>query len=138
MIILDTNVVSELMKAEPDPRVKNWLRAIDDTTLVTTAVTVMEIEYGIGRLPEGRRRRELKARFATLAGALAVLPLDGPAAFRAGQFRIDRETAGFPSQPSDMMIAGIAAVAEASLATRNVKDFEGLPLRVVDPWQGPR
>ncbi len=135
MVVLDTNVVSELMKSSPDEQVHKWLLSLDDIRLTTTAVTVAEIEYGLQRLPAGKRRTDLQARFVTLIGALAVLPLDEIAARRAGQFRAGREAGGTPSTASDMLIAGIATTADAPLATRNVRDFEGLPLKIVDPWR---
>ncbi|HWU49745.1 MAG TPA: type II toxin-antitoxin system VapC family toxin [Asticcacaulis sp.] len=136
MIVLDTNVVSELMKTAPDPRVQDWLMSLDAVRLTTTAVTVTEIEYGLQRLPEGQRKTALQERFAAFAEAMAVLPLDDGSARRAGQLRAMREVAGKPTTASDMMIAGIAAVADAILATRNHKDFDGLPLRIVNPWLG--
>jgi predicted nucleic acid-binding protein len=136
VIVLDTNVVSELMKPAPDPAVGEWLNGLGDTPLTTTAVSVAEIEFGLRRLPDGRRRDGLFTRFETLLAALAVLPLDDVAAREAGRLRALRERAGLGSQPSDMMIAGIASTTGAALATRNVRDFAGLPVEVVDPWGG--
>jgi predicted nucleic acid-binding protein len=135
VIILDTNVVSELMKPAPDVSVRGWLAGLGETPLMTTAVTVAEIQFGLSRLPEGRRKADLQARFEAFAGALGVLPLDEPAARETGRLRAVREAAGLPSQPSDMMIAGIAAVAGAALASRNAKDFGALPIEVLDPWR---
>lgn len=135
MIVLDTNVVSELMKPSPDPQVYRWLGGLGDQSLTTTAVTVAEIEFGLQRLPVGQRRSALFASFETLVAALTVLPLDDAAARAAGRLRAMREAAGLSSPPSDMMIAGIAAVAGAALATRNSRDFGGLPLEVIDPWR---
>jgi predicted nucleic acid-binding protein len=134
MIVLDTNIVSELMKAAPDSAVRDWLARVDDTSLTTTAVTVAEIEFGLNRLPVGRRRGDLQARFEALVTTIGVLPLDETAAMNAGRLRAMREAAGLPSSPSDMMIAGIAAAVGASLATRNVRDFSGLGIDVRDPW----
>ena len=136
MIILDTNVVSELMRPVPDERVREWLADLGDMALTTTAVTVAEVEYGLQRLPLGRRRADLAASFEVLIGALGILPLDDVAARYAGQLRAQRDAAGLPSQGMDMLIAGIAAAAGASLATRNVGDFAGLPVDVVNPWGG--
>jgi predicted nucleic acid-binding protein len=135
MIVLDTNIVSELMKIQPDDKVGAWLRSIGNTTLTTTAVTVMEVEYGVQLLPDGHRKAELVKRFSSLIAALAVLPLDESAASRAGYFQAARRALGFMPGASDMMIAAIAATAGAALATRNVKDFEGLPIRIIDPWR---
>ena len=136
MIVLDTNVVSELMKPTPDISFRGWLAGLGDTPLTITAVTVAEIQFGLRRLPEGRRRADLQARFEAFADALGVLPLDEPAARETGRLRAMREAAGLSSQPSDMMIAGIAAVAGAALATRNIKDFEALPIELLNPWRG--
>ena len=135
MIVLDTNVVSELMKPAPDTAVRDWLKQLGDRPLSTTAVTISEIEFGLRRLPDGRRRQALSANFETFLDALTVLVLDEPAAREAGRLRALREAAGLPLQPSDMLIAGIASAAGAALATRNVRDFEGLRLEVIDPWR---
>ena len=137
MIVLDTNVVSEVMKAAPDAAVRDWLTRLGDRPLTTTVVTVSEIEFGLRRLPDGRRRQALFANFETFVSALAVLALDEPAAREAGRLRALRQAAGLASQPSDMMIAGIVTEAGAALATRNIRDFEGLPLELIDPWRGP-
>ncbi|WP_126423927.1 PIN domain-containing protein [Asticcacaulis excentricus] len=134
MVILDTNVVSELMKAQPHPSVVDWLNRIGDIRIATTAITVAEITYGLERLPDGARKAELKRAFLTLLEVLGAVPLDESAAYKAGQFRALRDATGRPSTASDMMIAGIAAVAGAQLATRNTKDFDRLPLTITDPW----
>jgi predicted nucleic acid-binding protein len=136
MIVLDTNVVSELMKPAPHDAVRRWLSGLGDSTLATTAVTVSEIVYGLARLPDGQRRITLEARFeAYMEAGFVILPLDDAAARAAGAFRAMREAAGLGARAADMMIAGIAAAANASLATRNIKDFAGLPVRVADPWR---
>lgn len=106
MIVLDTNVISEMMKPQPDSQVGIWLSRQSDQALVTTAVTIAEIEYGLQRLPEGRRKFEIQASFQAYMDRLSVLPLDDAAAYRAGQFRAIREAAGHASTISDMMIAG--------------------------------
>ncbi len=136
MIILDTNVVSELMKPAPDAAVGVWLAGLGGEAVTTTALTAAEIQFGLHRLPDGRRRADLQARFDAFAEALGVLPLDEAGAREAGRLRALREAAGLSAQPSDMMIAGIVAVAGASLATRNLKDFEALPIEVLNPWRG--
>ena len=135
MIILDTNVISELMKVQPDPQIGEWIQTIGDAPLTTTSITVMEVEYGLQRLPEGRRKAQLAAKFSSLIGTMVVLPFDDIAALKAGQFRASRHAAGFAPEGSDMMIAGIVASVNALLATRNMRDFEGLSLRVIDPWR---
>lgn len=135
MIVLDTNVISELMKPQPDAHVRDWLGRLGEIPLTTTAVTVAEIEFGLQRLAAGRRKDDLYARFETFVGALTVLPLGDQSAREAGRLRAVREAAGLSAHPSDMMIAGIAVAAGAALATRNTKDFEGLSLQLIDPWR---
>ncbi|MFM9864359.1 MAG: type II toxin-antitoxin system VapC family toxin [Micropepsaceae bacterium] len=137
MILLDTNVVSELMRPDPDAKVGSWLAAMDTAPLATSAISIAEIVFGLCRLPDGKRRSSLIERFDTLlAGppALPVLALDEQAGRLAGEFHAIRENLGRGSTPSDMMIAAIAMTHGANLATRNVGDFSGLPIRVVDPW----
>jgi predicted nucleic acid-binding protein len=137
MILLDTNVVSELMRPTPDPKVRAWLGGLGATPLATSAVTIAEIVFGLARLPEGKRRSELMERFdALILGppTLPVLDLGAQAGRLAGEFRALREGLGLGSSPSDMMIAGVAMANGASLATRNVDDFSGLPISVVNPW----
>ncbi|MDZ4760904.1 MAG: type II toxin-antitoxin system VapC family toxin [Alphaproteobacteria bacterium] len=138
MIVLDTNVVSELMKPAPDAAVAAWLVARPDISLVTTAITVSEIMFGLHRLPEGRRKASLVDRFETLVDeGLLVLPLDDASAREAGRHRAMRQAQGLPSQALDMLIAGITLVAGAALATRNDKDFSDLPLNILNPWRSP-
>jgi toxin FitB len=137
MILLDTNVVSELMRPAPDLKVRAWLDGLGATSLSTSAVTIAEVVFGLARLPVGQRRSELLEQFdALILGppALPVLGLDEQASRLAGEFRALRESLRLWSSPSDMMIAGIAAANGASLATRNVADFSGLPISVVNPW----
>jgi predicted nucleic acid-binding protein len=135
MIILDTNVISELMKAKPDANVQAWLMRVTTSPFVTTAISIYEIEFGLRQLPDGKRKTELYARFEGLISSMNVLPLDDRAAIKAGQFRSGRKAAGFNVSSSDLMIAGIAASVGTVLATRNTKDFEGLSLQLADPWQ---
>jgi hypothetical protein len=134
MIILDTNVVSELMKPQPEAKVIDWLMPFDQGVLATTAITVAEIEFGLQRLPLATRKTQLYAHFETYLSALKILALDDIAARLAGRFWAMRHAEGFSAQSPDMMIAGIAAANNATLATRNVRDFAHLPLKVIDPW----
>lgn len=137
MILLDTNVVLELMRPFPDSKVLAWLSSSGTTPLATSAVTIAEIVLGLGRLPDGKRRSDLMEQFDALVmgpPALPVFAFDERAGRLAGEFRAVRETLGLGSSPSDMMIAGIVMANGASLATRNVADFTGLPISVVDPW----
>ena len=137
MIVLDTNVLSELMRPAPAPEVKHWLRACGDERLVTTAITVSEIEYGLARLPVGKRRRDLEDRFGALTGPrfdFAVLPLEEQSARLSGRLRQLREAQGQSASAADMMIAAICKLQDAALATRNVKDFKDIGLALIDPW----
>ncbi len=137
MIVLDTNVVSELMRPTPDPKVRSWLGGLGATPVSTSAVTIAEAVFGLARLPESKRRSDLMERFdALILGppTLPVLGLDEQAGRLAGEFRALRESLGLGTSPSDMMIVGIAMANGASLATRNVADFAGLPISVVNPW----
>jgi predicted nucleic acid-binding protein len=135
VIILDTNVVSEVMKPRPDLAVQSWLTKLDDAPLTTTTITIAEVEFGLQRLPNGARKMALYSRFENFISALTILALDETAARQAGRLRARREASGRVSSPSDMLIAGIAYAVEADLATRNVRDFEGLPIRIIDPWE---
>ena len=104
---------------------------------MTTVITVSEIEYGLSRLPDGRKKQDLEERFAALIGPsfnFTVLPLDDAAARLSGQMRGSRENKGLGAQSADMMIAAITRLANASLATRNVKDFTDTGIKLINPW----
>lgn len=138
MIVLDTNVVSELMRPSVDPVVSRWLVSLGEVPIATSSITVMEIAYGLARLPNGSRRAELESRFeglVELGEGLTVLDLDASAASLAGQLRARRDALGQPSSQADMMIAGICVRSSAVLATRNVQDFWHVGLDLVDPFQ---
>lgn len=138
-VIADTNVLSELMRVAPDPRVVAWVRAQAHTTLFTTAVTFAEIRYGLARLPEGRRRTQLvdAAEEVFVTFGEQVLPFDVDAADEFGNLVRRREVAGFPMETADAQIAAIALARGAVVATRNVRDFDGTGVELVDPWDGP-
>ncbi len=134
MIIIDTNVVSEMMRNEPDPTVLAWTATAG--RLHTTAVTLAEIEYGIARLPGGGRRDRLTA---TAAGLFAdfgdvILAFDTRAARRYAGIVTDREKAGRPIATADAQIAAICASRKATLATRDTSDFEATGVALVNPW----
>lgn len=136
MIVLDTNVVSELMRPSPAPEVVAWLRRQNGASLVTTAITVAEVRFGLARLPDGRRAVQLQ-RLAddVLASFPAqVLPFDGSAAERYGDLAAQRERAGRPIDALDAQIAAICLTREATLATRNTKDFVDTGVDLIDPW----
>ena len=136
MILADTNVVSEFMRERPDPRVAEWAARLQPTAVVICVVTVEEIERGIGRLADGRRRSELQSRWSGLLDAYAdsILAYDVQCARMTAQVLVEREKAGRPMALADAQIAGIALVHGCILATRNVADFGGIPsLELVDP-----
>jgi predicted nucleic acid-binding protein len=136
--ILDTNVISELMRPEPHPAVLSWVGGQRPSVLHTTSVTQAEIFYGVAVLPAGKRRDALAAAAdAVFAEDLAgrVLPFDGGAAERYAEIRAARRRAGTPMEAFDAQIAAIALTSDAVLATRDLGDFAGCGLTVVDPWR---
>jgi predicted nucleic acid-binding protein len=137
MIVLDTNVVSELMRAEPEPAVLSWLRQNSGDSLYTTTVTVAEIRYGIARLPDGRRRESLHQAANEIFAAFPrqVLPFDLAAANAYADVVTVRENLGTPIDGFDAQIAAICRSQTATLATRNTKDFSDTGIELVNPWQ---
>lgn len=134
MIIIDTNIISEMMREDPDGQVTAW---IDEAgRLHTTAVTLAEIDYGIARLPEGARRDRLAATAATVFADFedVVLPFDARAARRYGGIVARRERAGRPISIADAQIAAICASWQATLTTRNTADFDALGVELLNPW----
>jgi predicted nucleic acid-binding protein len=139
MIILDTNVLSELMRPKPSPRVAAWVAKQPATDVFTTSITEAEIFYGIELLSKGKRREGLlaaaEAMFAEdLAGR--VLGFEGDAARVFSRLAAHRRALGRPISHADAQIAAIARVRSAKLATRNIEDFEDCGIDVVDPWSG--
>ncbi len=136
MIVIDTNVLSELMRPSPDPRVVAWIAQVMPGEATTTAITMAEIDQGIQRLPRGRRRAGLEEIFRSLLVDIAhdVLPFDREAAGHYALISRRRETAGRPIDQLDCMIAAICASRSATLATRNERDFEGSGIDVTNPW----
>jgi predicted nucleic acid-binding protein len=137
MIVLDTNVLSSLMRREPDRAIVEWLDRQPSESVWTTAVTVFEIRFGLGLLAAGRRRRQLEDAFTrTLEEDLQarVLPFDREAAREAAQRAAQRRAAGRTVDFRDIEIAGIVAARRATLATRNVRHFQDLGITLIDPW----
>lgn len=139
MIILDTNVISELMRREPDARVMTWIAVQPMASVFTTTLTQAEIFYGLALLPEGRRRDDLLAAAqpifdVDLAGR--VLPFDTDAAVAYPAIAAGRRHAGQPIAQIDAQIAAIVRSRGARLASRNVRDFAGCGIAVVNPWDG--
>lgn len=136
MIVIDTNVISEMMRIEPDRKVLAWSEGVG--RLHTTAVTLAEVDYGIARLPEGRRKDRLAATAATIFADFeeVIVAFDARAARRYGGIVASRERAGRPIATADAQIAAICAAREATLATRNTGDFDGAGISLVNPWDG--
>lgn len=137
MIVVDTNVLSELMKAEPDESVRRWTFAQPGAALYTTAITLAEILYGIERLPSGQRKELLRSTaidvFTTFADK--VLPFDANSAVHYSRIVDTRDRFGQPVNGFDAQIASICRSNDSSLATQNTKDFEHTGIDLVDPWR---
>lgn len=137
MMVLDTNVVSELMRAAPESAVLNWLDAQPSSELWLTAVVAAELMFGVARLPEGGRKQQLAHNVAAMLEqdfAGQVLAYDLAAASIYAELVAQRERAGRPIAMADAQIAAICLAHGASLVTRNEKDFDGLGLMVINPW----
>jgi hypothetical protein len=141
MILLDTNVISELVKAVPDARVLACVGRLAPEIVFTAAVCVAEIRYGLARLPAGRRRDDLTARITTFLEAGfqdQILPFDALCAPFYGDIRHAREAVGKPIAVEDAMIAATArAYGAQAIATRNTRDFIDCGVTLIDPWQSP-
>jgi predicted nucleic acid-binding protein len=137
VILLDTNVLSVLMKPEPDPDVKAWLNRQPVESMWTTAITVFEVRIGIEIMETGRRRRSLEASFdRVLHDDLEdrIVSFDESAAQAAGRIGAARRRIGRPVEMRDLQIAGIAIARKATIATRNIRHFEDLGIDLIDPW----
>lgn len=135
-VILDTNVVSELMRARPDEHVKEWVRRVPPAVVYTTSVTVAEVRFDIARLPAGRRKAVLGEAAEDVFGAFAhrVLSFDAAAASQYALIVVEREQAGAPIAGFDAQIAAICRSYDAALVTRNTDDFSRIGLTLIDPW----
>jgi predicted nucleic acid-binding protein len=138
MIILDTNVISELFKPLPDAKVALWMETLASSESFTTTITRGELLFGLYRMPEGQRRTTLLQGLgrifeSRLSGR--VLPYDEVAADAYAQISASRRKQGRPTSQSDEMIAGIVRSRGATLATRNMRDFEDCGIALINPWQ---
>ena len=139
MIVFDTNVISELMKPDPDSRVADWFTRLDGNDLFTTTITEAEIRFGLVAMPQGKRRDALMAEAdAMFENVLRdqVLPFDRVAAQLYGHVVIRRRAAGRPIEVADAMIAAVAATHGLAVATRNVRDFADTGVTVLNPFDG--
>lgn len=136
MIVLDTNVLSELTRPTPDHDVARWFESCSQP-LALSVITLQEISYGIARLPEGERRLSLAEAFLQLQAAVRdrTLNVTADIAIMAGTMQAAAAQRGRILDGADALIAGTCAAHTAALATRNGKDFLDLGLTVIDPWQ---
>jgi predicted nucleic acid-binding protein len=138
VIILDTNVLSALMRKAPEARVVGWLDRQPTESVWITSITLFEARLGLALLPKGRRQRTLEAAFTRLLQEdleNRVLDFDGAAATEAASLAAERQRTGRPVDMRDTQIAGIALARHAMLATRNVRHFQDLKVPVVNPWE---
>jgi predicted nucleic acid-binding protein len=141
LIILDTNVLSELMQKAPDPSVVEWLDRQPAESVWITSITLFEARLGLALLPKGRRRQALELAFEQLLAEdleERVLDFDRSAAEASAGLAAERQQNGRPVDMRDTQIAGIVIARRAALATRNVKHFADLTAEVVNPWEGKR
>lgn len=137
MIILDTNVLSELLRPAPAGQVERWLAAQDGTKVYFTTVGEAELRLGVAMLPAGKRRAALTT---AIEGLLEedfrdrILPFDRPAASAYATIAAERRAAGRPISQFDCQITAIARAREATVATRNTSDYEGCGIELIDPW----
>ncbi len=137
MIVLDTNVVSELMRPESSPAVWSWMAKLATPSLHLTAITEAELRFGLAIMPAGRRRDSLDAalqRVMSAGFAQRVLPFDSAAARPYADIAAALRTAGRPIGQADCQIAAIAGSRGMAVATRNVRHFAGTGVRTIDPW----
>ena len=141
MVVIDTNVVSELMRLTPAPAVMAWFSGQDSAELYLTAVSEAELRAGAAILPAGRRRDRLATEVDAVVRqdfAGRVLPFDSAAARAYAVIAASRRSAGRPILEADCQIAAIARARNAAIATRNAADFAHCGIAVIDPWSGDR
>lgn len=137
MLMLDTNMLSEIMRPEPERKIADWIVRQPSDELFTAAVCQAEILSGLGVMPSGRRRAELEEAARSMFAddfEGRVLPFDTEAAAAYAEVFAIRRKAGRPSGTIDLMLAAIARVRGASVVTRNVADFEGVGVAIINPW----
>lgn len=137
MIIADTNVVSEFMKDQPDQAVLDWAEGFGAGDLTICVVTVEEVERGLGRLPRGKRHRDLETRWDRIVSAFSdtIAVYDVAAARATAGILVDSEVGGHPMVLADAQIAGICVANACRLATRNLRDFQHVTeLSLINPF----
>jgi predicted nucleic acid-binding protein len=142
MILLDTNILSELMRPTPEAAVEQWLADQPAASVFISAITEAELRYGLALMPPGKRRSALAVEIENMLGedfSGRILPFDSPAAVAFAEIAAERRQAGRPISQADAQIAAIARSRGAALATRNVPDFEGCGVEIINPWNvGPK
>ena len=139
MFILDTNVVSELMRPTPDPVVASWVAEGATSDLFLTAVTEAELRFGLAVMPTGKRRDGLASaleRMLDTGFANRILPFDSAAARAYAEIAASQRRVGRPLPEADCQIAAIARSRGMAVATRNIRDFEDTGIEISDPWNG--
>lgn len=136
MIILDTNVLSALMRQTPDPAVVAWLDQQPRLSIWTTSITVLEVRFGLQVMALGKRRSAVLRAFESVLDKMGqrVLPFEVSAAEQAGDLLASRQRRGRVRDLRDTMIAGIALAQHATLATRNTTHFDDLSVPLINPW----
>ncbi|WP_237151958.1 type II toxin-antitoxin system VapC family toxin [Oryzibacter oryziterrae] len=141
MIVLDTNVISELSRDKPDANVLSWVDSRPPDRFLTTSISVMEMRFGLAIMPAGRKRTELARDLDLVFNHLfagRVLPFDTEAAVICARIRAERRASGRPLVDiADAAIAAIALARQLPLATRNLDDFAHLGLDLINPWDMP-
>ena len=138
MIILDTNVVSELLRPAPEKRVVDWLGSLDGSGVYLTTITEAELRLGVAILPAGKRRDGLAEMIDQIIRedfADRILPFDSPAAIAFAAIAASRRASGRPIANADCQIAAIAQAAGAKVATRNTPDFADCGIKLINPWK---
>jgi predicted nucleic acid-binding protein len=137
MIILDTNVISELLRPGPEPRVEQWLSGLDGLSVYLSSISEAELRYGLAIMGNGKRRAALVNavdRILREDHAGRILPFDSDAAQSYATIAAARRAAGRPIAQADCQIASIAHTRGATVATRNAPDFEGCEIDLINPW----
>ena len=138
MILLDTNVISELMRLSPAPAVEGWIAGQAATSLFLSSISEAELRYGVAIMLEGKRRNAIAAGIEGILTedfAGRILPFDSDAASAYATIAADRRASGRPISQSDCQIAAIARSRGAAVATRTASDFEGCGVDLIDPWR---
>ena len=137
MILFDTNLISEAIKPECDPRVRDWLKTVDYREPCTTAINLLEVRSGIAILPEGRKKtglHQLTEAYVAAVFADRLLPFDSSCATAFAHIHAEMKRLGRAISFADCQIAAIALVADCPVASRDVAPFRNAGLRVINPW----